>query len=191
MKLTKLAAGAASAIAVFMAPCAYAAQTFVLSFNNGTSELAGTITTNGVIGGVTASDILGWSFSLTGVPGSSLSSTDAGASYQCIGTSGCFTATPSTLTFDFLSGTPNDPYAVFQSGSLGVRFLNQDSRVTHINGGAGAGLLIAEFIPPSDVVGVSDNAAVPEPASWALMISGFGLAGAALRQSRRRTRLPV
>jgi hypothetical protein len=31
----------------------------------------------------------------------------------------------------------------------------------------------------------TDSAAVPEPASWALMIGGFGLAGAALR--RRRT----
>jgi hypothetical protein len=28
---------------------------------------------------------------------------------------------------------------------------------------------------------------VPEPASWALMISGFGLAGAHLRGRRRRT----
>lgn len=28
---------------------------------------------------------------------------------------------------------------------------------------------------------------VPEPASWALMITGFGLAGTALRQRRRRT----
>jgi hypothetical protein len=32
---------------------------------------------------------------------------------------------------------------------------------------------------------VSDSAAVPEPASWALMIGGFGMAGASLR--RRRT----
>lgn len=31
----------------------------------------------------------------------------------------------------------------------------------------------------------ADNGGVPEPASWALMISGFGLAGATLR--RRRT----
>lgn len=32
---------------------------------------------------------------------------------------------------------------------------------------------------------ISEPAAVPEPATWALMISGFGLAGTALRQRRR------
>lgn len=33
--------------------------------------------------------------------------------------------------------------------------------------------------------GLGPTAAVPEPASWALMIAGFGLAGATLRQRRR------
>lgn len=31
--------------------------------------------------------------------------------------------------------------------------------------------------------------AIPEPASWAMMVSGFGLAGAMMRRQRRRTRL--
>ena len=33
--------------------------------------------------------------------------------------------------------------------------------------------------------GVNLTAAVPEPASWAMMIGGFGMIGAALRRSRR------
>jgi hypothetical protein len=44
---------------------------------------------------------------------------------------------------------------------------------------------VGGFFVPNDAVGPIGGGAVPEPASWALMISGFGLAGAALR--RRRT----
>jgi hypothetical protein len=36
-----------------------------------------------------------------------------------------------------------------------------------------------------DNISIIDPAAVPEPATWALMIAGFGLAGTALRQRRR------
>ena len=39
-------------------------------------------------------------------------------------------------------------------------------------------------------INVAAIAAVPEPASWALMITGFGAAGAALRASRRRRTAP-
>jgi hypothetical protein len=34
---------------------------------------------------------------------------------------------------------------------------------------------------------VAIDARVPEPATWAMMIAGFGLAGAAVRRSRRMT----
>lgn len=46
-----------------------------------------------------------------------------------------------------------------------------------INAGAGA----SSF---NDTINITSGA-VPEPASWALMISGFGLVGGALRMSRR------
>lgn len=36
---------------------------------------------------------------------------------------------------------------------------------------------------------VAISAAVPEPESWALLIGGFGVAGAAVRRSRRREKL--
>jgi len=42
---------------------------------------------------------------------------------------------------------------------------------------------------PGYVAQMLGASAVPEPASWALMVSGFGLLGAALRRDRRRVRV--
>jgi hypothetical protein len=65
-------------------------------------------------------------------------------------------------------------------------------------GGSGGGAFTLQNIPdtqggPTGGAPSLDErllaAAVPEPASWALMIGGFGLAGAGLR--RRRTALPA
>lgn len=42
-----------------------------------------------------------------------------------------------------------------------------------------------------DDVSVTPLAAIPEPGSWAMMIAGFGVIGAALRQRRRRAHLGV
>lgn len=44
--------------------------------------------------------------------------------------------------------------------------------------------ILAGQAQPSLIIETSAGAAVPEPASWALMIGGFGLAGAALRRRR-------
>jgi hypothetical protein len=38
----------------------------------------------------------------------------------------------------------------------------------------------------ADVVSGNPQPAVPEPASWALMLGGFGLVGTALRSQRRQ-----
>ena len=55
--------------------------------------------------------------------------------------------------------------------------------------------LIASNALGADAIGVDDvrfqniAAAVPEPASWALMIAGFGATGAAMRRRRERVRV--
>ena len=49
---------------------------------------------------------------------------------------------------------------------------------------------VTDLAPVGGVNGLDvrlDTAAVPEPATWALMIAGFGLAGAALRRRREFT----
>lgn len=49
---------------------------------------------------------------------------------------------------------------------------------TNTAGGTSGGI----YLDNVSVTGPAPTAAVPEPATWALMISGFGLAGAALRR---------
>jgi hypothetical protein len=51
-----------------------------------------------------------------------------------------------------------------------------------------------QFVHDSSWVFVSEVqlfGVVPEPASWAMLITGFGLVGAAMRKQRRRTEVPA
>ncbi|WP_426167566.1 PEPxxWA-CTERM sorting domain-containing protein [Sandarakinorhabdus sp. DWP1-3-1] len=83
--------------------------------------------------------------------------------------------------FDFFLSGPVDIGAAFGPVTgTGVFALNQ---FTDVATTAGA----LTFTSSSDVIfsGGLAGAAVPEPASWAMLIAGFGLVGAAMR--RRRT----
>src|SRR6476469_11185406 len=96
-----------------MSPVAQAVPiTYDLSFTNGTDTLTGSITTDGTIGGIFEANILAWSFTDTGPTAFSMSSASPNF-IQCQGAGGCFTASSSTLTFDFLSTTHLDPEALF------------------------------------------------------------------------------
>jgi PEP-CTERM motif len=70
------------------------------------------------------------------------------------------------------------------NNNLGATF----SRYTFEFVALGSGTLLSFNVDPftDGVDGILDNvsAAVPEPATWAMMIAGFGLAGAALRRRR-------
>jgi hypothetical protein len=89
------------------------------------------------------------------------------------------------------------PYVLFNSGKFfGIQFFGLDAKMNAFTT-AGARPEQFDFVgghfapdsPPS-YAGFFDYStvishAVPEPATWALMISGFGLAGAALRRRRK------
>jgi PEP-CTERM motif len=80
-----------------------------------------------------------------------------------------------------------DYQMVISGGSLSVRLLSQGVPVGnslvngYVNIGNAAVTDKTPFVPP--VVGP----AVPEPGTWAMMVAGFGIAGAAMR--RRKVRL--
>ena len=57
---------------------------------------------------------------------------------------------------------------------------------------SGSGLFLTEAQPTiTPGVFFGDAPAVPEPATWALMILGFGATGTAMRYRRRRALAPA
>jgi hypothetical protein len=57
-------------------------------------------------------------------------------------------------------------------GNFGVRWQELDSPSLNLNGGSGVG----DQYTPTDVI--------PEPATWAMLIAGFGVVGATMRRRR-------
>jgi hypothetical protein len=84
---------------------------------------------------------------------------------------------------DFQAAAFNSYNAISNIGPLPVAFTFNSTLATN------AGAL--DFLtPPTNLVFqavVGNTPAVPEPASWAMMIAGFGLAGAALRRRAKVT----
>lgn len=80
---------------------------------------------------------------------------------------------------DMISGNVNFMNTVTITGVSGFDEFGQQVELTSVTGSGGY-----EF----DVVNPGGSV-VPEPAAWAQMIAGFGLAGFALRQARRTRRM--
>jgi choice-of-anchor A domain-containing protein len=90
-----------------------------------------------------------------------------------------FEATSISFT-TMVNGSVLAPFATISNttpieGSVAVRNFNQGGEI-HLGTYAGAEPFLAPPPPPP---------AVPEPASWAMLIAGFGLVGATLRRRRR------
>lgn len=143
---------------------------------------------------------------LSGIPPVSLSG---------VGTAVRFVVTPFTVTasggYDFLNSTGYDSYLGVHRDSFNpltplVNAVGYSDDFNGLNGGfSGLGLLTGvnyfavssgfdntdfgaftlTITGPGNVIGGSTTGAVPEPASWALLIAGFGLTGAAMRRRRQ------
>jgi hypothetical protein len=95
---------------------------------------------------------------------------------------------------DFTSVTLNGtPFDIVSTGQVEFRSINnvpvtagpQTLVVSGMSGGSGSYSGTLSFEATNTETGISG---VPEPAGWALMIIGFGGAGAALRSRKRMTR---
>ena len=105
-------------------------------------------------------------------------------------------ADPSATYFSTNSTTGGEEWAVFGSNTAGVHgsspLLTGTSETSHLLPGLGS-YKYYDFVESNFTAGQGNNflihqlttAGVPEPASWAMMLIGFGGLGATLRSRRR------
>jgi hypothetical protein len=180
-----LLGGAAAALAAAVSP----ANATVYNVNQtiGSGAVIGTITTDGATGTISPSDFVAWGLQLVGLNVTTIiTNNDPGAVVW--GGGADITADASHVYFNF-SGSDNG-FLVLQDGkSSGNTYWCLNST----NGGC----LQSESVVPQNFMDASAqfatlsgnqiiaSTAVPEPATWALMLLGFaGLGYASFRQRR-------
>lgn len=192
-----LSASIANAATVYQST--FQGATFTVTQNSDTNVTFSISGVNALTGNWAGAPFLG-AFSFKGLGASDLTATLVGTSTSINAISGglaaggcngngagfvCFDASPnlatnvSNLTFDIVanSGTFNfastGPHLKIFWSSNGTADGNKNK----------IGDLYSQDIPFSHVT-TPPTSAVPEPATWAMMIAGFGLAGAAIRRRR-------
>jgi hypothetical protein len=186
--MDKLIVAVAALGLLSFAGAAAADTTYVASRAVNVGHVDLSITTDGDVGILTTADIVDWtvvvsdgadSFSLQGPAGANNSA------FLLVGSGLTATASELFYNFDSVGGA-----FLIQTPNTGSRL--QAWCVTFGSCGLGAGEII---IPDAhqttafqsysgNQIIASATAGVPEPASWALTIGGFGVAGTALRRRR-------
>ncbi len=181
----------ASALALMISPAF--ATTYVGTRTVGTGSANLSITTDGTTGGLVQSNVTDWTIILTNTAGIfTLHGPLSGSNSQFLLTGNGLSATATDLLFDFGASSS---FGLFQNPGIGS---GQNWYCFESLGANCAGSGVGESVTTiggsrtnvfqqGNVVlaSVDGGGAVPEPASWALMLAGFGLAGGALRVRRR------
>lgn len=107
----------------------------------------------------------------------------------------------SSFGFNLTGVQLSDLSVAFDDGSAqNISVLNNGSGVQFFGASGFANPITGfTFNAGNDIVGIDDfrfsaapvSGAVPEPATWAMMLLGFGLAGVAMRSAKRKTKLTV
>ncbi len=189
-----------AALALFMA-CALPAHAITYvgnrNINGGFGEVIINITTDGTLGVLSAFNITDFQIEFANfITFESASLRRSNSAIDLVGSG--LSATPTALTFDFNSVSS----FVLTNGTAfcGMNGVVPGPDIAQCNFLAQCELLFfGSGIPFSTVVQFNSGpvvlatapggpGAVPEPASWAMMIAGFGLAGGAMR---RRARISI
>lgn len=149
-------------------------DTAITRSGGGAITLMGTAYTNSVAGRAapTSTRIFGID-SVT----DALMTSDApnGGVYRTVGALGVGLTSSNMIGFDI-------------SGTSGLGFLSIDSAFYQVNLATGATRFI-DTIGAGPLIGFTATSAVPEPATWGMMIFGFGIVGMSLRRRRQNLRL--
>jgi hypothetical protein len=194
VKISQTIAALAFALAPLGVSGAYAASNITYSINQiiGPGSEIGTITTDGTIGTLSALNIVG--FNLTLNDGSNVVNLIWPNAIISVNSNACcsggtpdgvdLTASASSLMFNY-SGSDSGDFVI--ASSLGSVCY---TAVSNCWGPTGVGLYSVNGDGLSVYIAQSGNQiignAVPEPATWALMLLGFGGIGFAMRRSRKR-----
>jgi hypothetical protein len=174
---------AAASAAAFLAATPSAAVVYNVNVGNSTLGAIGFIETDGTIGTIGQANIVDWGFDLFD---NGVNFTLNGPSNSGLLVSGSdLSATASGLFFNF-SGSG---LALFQNPFIGSGSNFICFAATTGCDGVGNGIRIStntfgDGIPQTGLqqIGTASGGAVPEPASWAMLIAGFGLVGAVARR---------
>lgn len=146
-----------------------ATDTAITRAGGGAINLIGTAYTNSGIGPAPATTVIYGIDSLTGSLMTSASPN--GGVYSSVGALGIRFGTTGNVGFDI-------------SGRTSTAYMNVDNAFYTINLGTGVASFVGN-VSAGSLIGITATNAVPEPTTWAMMISGFGLVGVSMR--RRRT----
>ncbi len=166
--------------------CVNASKIYDVNLSVGTGSATGSITTDGLFGSLSASDILDWSIKLDGNPGNifTLLGPLSGNNSQLAVNSSNFVASAGAITFNFSSGG----YVLFQNPSLGsgINYLCFASDLCGNFSNAinlGTNVFGVDTSPQTGVqIVATANANVPEPTTIALI--GLGFASMAYRRRK-------
>ncbi len=142
-------------------------DTPITNASGGMINLIGTAYTNSVPGGpAPASTVI---YGIDSVTDSLMTSTAPnGGVYTSVGALGVGLTNANLIGFDI-------------SGATGKAYLNIDSAFYTVNLATGA-VRFVDTIGSGPLIGMTATGSVPEPATWGMMIVGFGIIGSTLRR---------